>query len=536
MALVPLLFLAVFFVWPVLTMIGRGLIVDGALDLSGFGEVFASARIRRVIWLTVAQAVVATGVSTALGLPLAFVAYRLRFPGRAVLRALAVMPFVMPTVVVGIAFRTLLAPGGALGGLGLDGTWTAIIAALVFFNISVVVRTVGVAWEGLDPRAGEVAASLGASPWQVLRTVTLPALAPAIVSAASVVFLFCATAFGVVLTMGGLRYGTIETEIYLQTVQFLDLRAAAVLSILQMVVVVSMLWVVSRTRGQDTGQRRGHRSGAAARPGAGHAAALVVTAAVVAFICAPILSLVTRSLRNQGGWTLEHYRNLSGSGEHNALLVTVWEAAANSLRIALVATILATALGLLVAITVGRPDRTTRARRLRSAFDAAFMLPLGVSAVTVGFGFLITLNRPPLDLRTSPWLVPIAQATVALPLVVRTLVPVLRSIDDRLRQSAAVLGAGRARTFLTVDVPVLWRPLLAAAGFAMAVSLGEFGATSFLARDDNPTLPVVIYRLIGRPGTENAGMAMAGGVVLATMTVVLMGLVERLRVRGVGGF
>ena len=167
MALVPLLFLAVFFVWPVLTMIGRGLIVDGALDLSGFGEVFASARIRRVIWLTVAQAVVATGVSTALGLPLAFVAYRLRFPGRGVLRALAVMPFVMPTVVVGIAFRTLLAPGGALGGLGLDGTWSAIIAALVFFNISVVVRTVGVAWEGLDPRAGEVAASLGASPWQV---------------------------------------------------------------------------------------------------------------------------------------------------------------------------------------------------------------------------------------------------------------------------------------------------------------------------------------------------------------------------------
>ena len=77
----------------------------------------------------------------------------------------------------------------------------------------------------------------GASPLQVLRTVTLPALLPGIVSAASVVFLFCATAFGVVLTLGGLRYATVETEIYLLTTQLLDLRAAAALSVLQLVVI-----------------------------------------------------------------------------------------------------------------------------------------------------------------------------------------------------------------------------------------------------------------------------------------------------------
>ena len=82
---------------------------------------------------------------------------------------------------------------------------------------------------------------------------------------------------------------------------------------------------------------------------------------------------------------------------------------------------------------------------------------------------------------------PIAQALVALPLVVRTIVPVLAGIDDRQRQAAASLGAGPLRALLTVDLPVVWKPLLAAAGFAFAVSLGEFGATSFLARDDHPT-------------------------------------------------
>ena len=164
------------------------------------------------------------------------------------------------------------------------------------------------------------------------------------------------------------------------------------------------------------------------------------------------------------------------------------------------------------------------------------MLPLGISAVTVGFGFLITLDHPPLDLRTSPVLVPIAQAMVALPLVVRTLVPVLRSVDDRLRQAAAALGASPARAAVTVDLPVVWRPLLAATGFAFAVSLGEFGATSFLARPDRPTLPVVIYDLISRPGAENFGMALAASVVLSAVTVALMGVVERLRVGSIGAF
>jgi len=170
------------------------------------------------------------------------------------------------------------------------------------------------------------------------------------------------------------------------------------------------------------------------------------------------------------------------------------------------------------------------------AWIPLFMLPLGVSAVTVGFGFLITLDGPPLDLRSSVLLIPIAQAMVALPLVVRTVGPMLRSIDDRQRQAAASLGAAPLRVFLTVDLPVAWRALLAAAGFAFAVSLGEFGATSFLVRDDHPTLPVVIYRLIGHPGAENFGMAMAASVVLAATTAAVMFAVQRLRVGSMGAF
>lgn len=151
----------------------------------------------------------------------------------------------------------------------------------------------------------------------------------------------------------------------------------------------------------------------------------------------------------------------------------MWEALGTSWRIAIDATILAVVLGLLVAVAVSRPARSPGGLRWRRLLDGVVMLPLGVSAVTVGFGFLITLDRPPLDLRTSPVLIPIAQAIVALPLVVRTLAPVLRAIDDRQRQVAATLGARPWQVLATVDLPIIWRPLLAAVGLALAVSLGS---------------------------------------------------------------
>src|SRR5680860_1282723 len=94
----------------------------------------------------------------------------------------------------------------------------------------------------------------------------------------------------------------------------------------------------------------------------------------------------------------------------------------------------------------------------------------------------------------SPVLIPIAHAVVAVPFVVRVMTPVLRSIDERLRESAAVLGASPARVWREVDLPIVARAALVAAGFAFAISLGEFGATVFIARPDYPTLPIVIFR------------------------------------------
>lgn len=546
---VPLVFLAVFFAWPVVALVVQGFFADDGgggrtLDLSGFAEVLSEPRTWRVVGQTLAQASAGTVLSVLLGLPGAYLLYRCRFPGRTFLRGLVTVPFVLPTVVVGVAFRNLFTPSGPLGWLGWEESFAGIVVALVFFNYSVVVRTVGGLWERLDPRAEQAARALGATPWRAFRTVTLPALGPAVASAASVVFLFCSTAFGVVLVLGGMRYGTIETEIWIRTTQFLDLRAAAVLSVLQLVVVVAALLVSARlrTRRERALQLTGERSGAHPLDlrSVRDALPAAVTAVVVGgLVVLPLAGLVLRSFRGpDGAWSLANYAALGTTGGRNALTVTVWEATANSLRIAAVATLIAVVVGGLVVLVVSRRPRSHGLRRAVGGLDAVFMLPLGVSAVTVGFGFLLTLDRPlglDVDLRTSGLLVPIAQAVVAIPLVVRTMLPVLRAIDPRLREAAAVLGAPPGRVLASVDLALGARSLGLAVGFAFAVSLGEFGATSFLARPDAATLPVVIYRLVGQPGAENYGMALAASVVLAVLTATVMMVAERMRGDSGGG-
>lgn len=537
LAAVPLAFLAVFFVWPVAAIIGRGLRPDGRWDLSPVTEVVTDPVLRRVAWFTLWQAVLSTVLTLALGLPGAAVFARYSFAGKRVVWAALVVPFVLPTVVVGIAFLGVLGPSGLLG-LDLSGTIWAILIAHVFFNYAVVVRTVGGFWASLDPSLSEAARMMGASPWRAFREVTWPLLRPAVAAATSIVFLFTFTSFGVVLILGGVQHRTLEVEIYDQTARFLRLDVAAGLALVQLVfVVVTLVWF-ARTQERRAVALRPTAAAVTAQPVHGWRARLFVgtnLAAMALLLVTPLAVLVVRSFRlPDGTWSTTYYSELSQNPRGGTAFVPPLDAIGNSLLFATAATVLAVVLGGLAAWAIA-----ARSPRRGAAFrwvDAALMVPLGTSAVTVGFGFLIALDEPPLDLRGSFWLIPIAHAVVALPFVVRLLVPALRAIDPRLREAAGVLGASPWRVWREVDLPVVGRALAAAAGFAFAVSLGEFGATVFLARADRPTIPVAIYRFLGRPGPLQFGQAMALSTILMALTVVVILLIDRVRPAGASEF
>jgi thiamine transport system permease protein len=244
------------------------------------------------------------------------------------------------------------------------------------------------------------------------------------------------------------------------------------------------------------------------------------------FLGLPIAVLVERSLAVGEGYGLDAYEALGRST--SVLLAAPWEAVFNSILYAAAATVLAVVVGGLAAFAL--------AGGRGGGVDSLFLLPLGASAVMLGLGFLIAFDSAPLDFRAAPWIVPVAQALVAIPFVVRIVTPTLRAIDPHQREAAALLGASPGRVRKEIDLPVASRALAVAAGFAFAISLGEFGATVFLARPDRPTLPVAIFRFLGRPGEVNVAQAYALAVILMSLTVVSVLLVERIRLRRGGWF
>lgn len=457
---VPLAFLGIFFVWPVVAILLRGLHPGGHWDLGAVGRVLSDPAERQVAWFTLWEATASTLVTLVVALPMAGLFARFDFPAKRILWALLIVPFVLPTVVVGVAFLALLGPGGALG-VNLQGTIWLILIAHAFFNVAVVVRTVGGLWGNLDPGLEEAARTLGASRRRAFREVTLPLLRPAIAAAASIVFLFCFTSFGVILLLGGIHTCTLEVEIYDQTTELLHLDVAAVLAILQLVGVGTALIVYGRyqqRRATDGSAGLRARGEVARRPRTPGERTFVgaTLAGMAALLGLPLAVLVWRSFTTVGASGLTAWRALGTNRTDNALFVSPWTAVLNSLGFALVATVIAVVVGGCASWAIARRGG---GRGLRW-FDSALMLPLGTSAATIGFGFLIALDRPPFNLRDSLWLVPIAQALVGIPFVIRTLTPVLGSIDQHLRSAAAVLGASPLRVCARSTCPScsgLWR-------------------------------------------------------------------------------
>ena len=186
-----------------------------------------------------------------------------------------------------------------------------------------------------------------------------------------------------------------------------------------------------------------------------------------------------------------------------------------------------------VALLVGVPAAAGVARRPRGVAARVMLLPLAISATTIGLGLLLVAGRPPLDLRRSPWLVLAAQALVALPLVVRAVAPAFSAQPRNVLDAGRLAGAGTRRLWWRVQLPMARAAVAAAAGLALIVALGEFGATVFVARTSDPTMPVAIERLLSRPGEAGFGQAMALSVMLAGLCAALLWVVDR--VGGEGG-
>jgi thiamine transport system permease protein len=514
---IPVLFLFLLFVIPVGSVLRVGFSQGPAEVLS----ILADPRTWRILGFTAGQAALSTAATLAFALPAAAVLAVYEFPGRRLVRSLTLVPFVTPTVVVAAAFLALIGPSGLLG-VDLSGSVWGLVLAHMFLNAAVVIRVVGSAMSTLDPDLGNAARVLGASRWKVARTVTWPMIRPSVLASSVIVFLFCFTSFGVVQVLGAGQLRTLEVEIYRKTAYLLDLSAAAALSLLQLAAVVGLLVAVSRTRTATAPSA----VRVARRPTgvAGRALVAGVVLVTTVVLLTPLLVVLLRSVRIDGAWTLVGWQTLFAPRSSTAA-VSPWSAVLSSLRTAGAATLLAVVVGGLAALGLSAGRRTGWMRSV----DALLLLPLGTSAVTIGLGMLLAFGRPPLDLRNTGLLVVLAQALVAIPFVVRVLAPAMRGFDRRYLEVAAVLGRSPGRAWRSVGLPLLLPAVAVAVGFAFAVTLGEFGATIFLADPAEPTLPVAISRLLARPGQTTLAAAYAASALLMLLTVAVVALIDRVR-------
>jgi len=505
---VPAAFLTVFLAYPL------GVLGSHVVDPTGWTRLVAAST-WHVVPLALVQASASTILAVAVGLPIANVVSRYGFRGRALAQAAVTVPFVLPTVVVALAFRSLLGPGVPQG-------FVLVVLAHAYVNLAVVVRIVGSQWAQHDPNFENVARTLGATRWAAFRTVTLPTLRPAIASSASVVFIFSFTSLGIVLLLGDASTRTLESQILRQTSVLLDFPGAAATAVVQLVLVCSVLAAGMLASRRST--RRRMRP-VTLRPvpsdPAGRIGVLGTAAITLAIVTAPVAALVVTSFRAAGSWSLAWWTGVTSVDAGTSRIGSPLSALATSLAFAVICAVVACVVGGLAAVAVLTHGRTR-------VMSLVAIVPLGISSATLGLGTLLAFGRPPIDLRGSGLLVPIAHSLVAVPLVVAVVAPALLGADARPMAVAASLGARPTRAFLTAYGSVLRVVMLASAGLACAVSLGEFGAASFLTRAGSPTVPVQIVRLLSRPGEQSYGVAAVLAVILVILTLSIVLLVDRL--------
>jgi thiamine transport system permease protein len=512
LAVGPIAGLVVFYLWPFATLLAR------AINGSAVADTLSRGATWDIAWFTLWQAVVSTAITMLVGLAPAYIVARFEFPGRQLLVGVLTAIFVLPTVVMGAAFLALLPDS-------LDRTVWAVIAAHVVFNLAVMVRTVGAFWEHLPIDMESAAATLGASRWRVFVDISLPLLRPSLSAAGAIIFLFTFTSFGVIRILGSAGTRTLEIEVWRRATQLGDIGGAAVLSVLQLAVLAIVV-------GWSTRAQRQHARAVDLRPeqdrrrakSPGDRRFVTLVAIGTAALCiAPLAAMAIRSFRSPSGWSTTAWTTLGKAEVRPGIRLGLdpVEALVNSIQNAAWATSFAVVLGAVASLAIAAAGRGGR------LLDVGLMLPIGTSAVTIGFGMLITFDTPPVDWRAEWWLVPVGHALVALPFVVRTTVGVLRSVDPSLQDAAATLGASPTRAWWDVVVPFLWRPLAVGAALAAAISLGEFGATSFLSRSGGETLPIAIDELLGRTGSLLQAQGYALATILAVATVSLVVGVSR---------
>ena len=551
-----LLFLIVFFFYPLAAVMQGGLQnSERHFSVAPLFKMLTDSYYQRIILFTLTQALLSTVLAVLLGLPGAYLLARFHFKGKRLVRALTTIPFVLPSILVVLGFVLFFGNNGILNRglmallrlreppLRILYSLKAILLAHAFYNFPICIRIVSGLWSRVNPHLEEAARSLGARGWRLFRRVTLPQILPGVLASAALIFIFCFMSFAIVLVLGGgPRYATLEVEVYRLAKIGLDLDAASRLALIGSALTLLLLYGYIKLQ-QRAGFAESTLAGYETKPISsvfGKPASLLISGylLILAFVVlAPMLAVIYYSFLRRFGWagqthlSFHWYRLLFSGAPGNGTLawgapaggsltrsVSYLRAIRNSLVYGVLTVLCALPLGTAIAYLSGK-------KRFfgRHALEALAMLPLGISTIILGLGYLKIAQIS----RLAPGRAGIVavHTVIAYPFVIRSVSAMLRKIKPSLPEAARSLGAGPRRLFFKIELPLLKPGILAAAAFAFAISLGEINATLMLYRPELISIPVAIYRLIG---SYNFFAACAMGSLLMLTSLLAFMVIDRI--------
>jgi thiamine transport system permease protein len=543
--LFPLIFLSFFFYFPMVSILAEGLTdEDGSFMFRHVTSVLSAPYSIRIIVFTVEQALLSTLSSILLGLPGAYLLSRYDFRGKSLIRAITTVPFVLPSIIVVLGFVIFFGNNGVLNR-GLMAVFSleepplkilysmkAIILAHTFYNFPICIRLVSAVWSRVNPNLERAAQSLGARGFRLFFRVILPQIMPGVLAAAALIFIFCFTSFAVILVLGGgPKYSTIEVAIYRFAKVSLDLKAGSALAIVESFLSAGFMYLYIRLQ-QKTGfaediqiryEKKSLRSLFHSPFGA---PAVLYLAVTFLLIIAPMIAAVGYAFVSRSGWagktsfTLKWFLHILQGSRASALAVSYASSIKNSLLFGFFTIAASLPLGTSIAYITTRKHLPGK-----GLLEAVTMLPLGISSIILGLGYIKAYQSFPVDLTGKWYAIAFAHTVIAYPFVLRAASSVFKKVNPRLIQAAVSLGATPWKAFWRVELPIIKTGLIAGATFAFAISIGEINATLMLYNPEFTTLPIAIYRLIS---SYNYFAACALGSVLMAICFAVFFFIDKM--------
>ncbi len=529
--------LFVLFLVPVSITLGQAFVVDGHFSFSLLCSTFTDSYYLRIMAFTLFQALCSTILAAFIGIPGAYFMTVYKFHGKKFLSALYKVPFVLPSILVVLGFVIFYGNSGFLNKalmsifklenppIKILYSFIAVLLAHSFYNFPVFTSIIGSYWQKMDSSCESAAYTLGSSKFKVFCTITLPRLVPAILSASSLVFLFCFTSFAIILVLGGgPSLTTVEVEIYRLARISMNTQKACALSLFSMSIAILIMLIYSiAQKKQNHGEKLASSILRVEKKPCTffqNFALTVYTVLSLLFILCPLLSIVARSFLSSATRSSNLVFSTAAYAKLFAKGTTSLNAVLTSLAIALISSILATSVALRICTCIANAKKTG------IIGDLVVMLPMVTSSVIVGLSYFVISKY--LKFIPSYVLVVLAHCVITMPFVVRTILPVYRKIPANLANASRTMGYNERDTFSKIIKPILKPAMLTGMVFSFAMSMGELNATLLLGSSSIQTIPMQIYRLIG---AYNYQGACALGVVLIIVCCIVFFISETLKRR-----